>query len=153
MKRILALVTVMLAMSSLAFGQEKSKKNGRDARVEQELRELVRKWDEATVTGDAATLDRLLADEFAFVGGPRKAEYLASVKAKTPDSYVASAVSDEVQVQVYGDTAILTGLDTVKGKSKGQDYVNKWLYMDVWIKRAGRWQCVKTYSSPSRAGR
>lgn len=153
MKRILVLVAVVLAMPSLAFGQAKSKKNGRDARVEQELRELVRRWDEATVKGDAATLDRLLADEFAFVGGPQKAEYLASVKAHTPDSYVASAVSEDVQVQVYGDTAVLTGLDTIKGKYKGKDYVNKWLYMDVWIKRAGRWQCVKTYSSPSRTSR
>jgi len=114
-----------------------------------ELRNLVRIWDEADVNGDAATLDRLLADEFAFVGGPDKAQYLASIKSKSPDTYVESAVSDDVRVQVYGDTAVVTGLDTVKGKNRGQGYENKYLYMDVWVKRSGRWQCVKTYSALS----
>ena len=111
-----------------------------------ELKNLVRMWDEADVKGDAITLNRLLAEEFTFVGGPSKAEYLASFKSTSPDTYVESAVSDGVQVQVYGNAAVVTGLDTIKGKNKGQAYENRWLYMDVWVKRSGRWQCVKTYS-------
>jgi ketosteroid isomerase-like protein len=114
-----------------------------------ELRELVRMWDDADVKGDAVTLDRLLADEFTFVGGPNKAQYLASVKSKSADTYVEFAVSDDVQVQVYGNAAVVTGVDTVKGKTNGQSYENKYSYMDVWVKRSGRWQCVKTYSSLS----
>jgi imidazolonepropionase-like amidohydrolase/ketosteroid isomerase-like protein len=114
-----------------------------------ELRELVRMWDDADVKGDAVTLDRLLADEFTFVGGPNKAQYLASVKSKSADTYVEFAVSDDVQVQVYGNAAVVTGVDTVKGKTNGQSYENRYLYMDVWVKRSGRWQCVKTYSSLS----
>ena len=110
------------------------------------LRDLVRTWDEASAKGDAETLDRLLADEFTFVGGVRKAAYLASVKAKSPDTYVESAVSDEVSVQVYGNTAVVTGVDTIKGKNRGQTFESKYLYLDVWVKRAGRWQCVKVYS-------
>ena len=72
------------------------------------------------------------------------------MKAKSPDSFIESAVSSNVQVQVYGDMAVLTGLDTIKGKNKGQPYTSKYLYMDVWIKRGGRWQCVKTYSALAR---
>jgi len=48
--------------------------------------------------------------------------------------------------ELYGTTAVVTGMDTVKGKNRGQGYENKYLYMDVWVKRSGRWQCVKTYS-------
>ncbi len=107
----------------------------------------MRAWDEAYVKGDAAILNHLLADEFAFVGGPKKAEYLASFKSR-PADLVDSAVSTDIQVRVYGDTAVLIGLDTISGKNKGQPYVVKWLYMDVWIRRSGRWQCVKTYASP-----
>ena len=117
-----------------------------DSETIKELRNLVRAWDEADVKGDAITLNRLLAEEFTFVGGPNKAQYLASVKSKSPDSYVESAVSDGVQVQVYGNAAVVTGLDTIKGKNKGQAYESKYLYMDVWVNRSGRWQCVKTYS-------
>lgn len=124
-----------------------TQKSDADLKAEEELRQLVKMWDEADVKGDAVALDKLLADEFSFVGGANKAQYLASVKAKSADTFVESAVSDDVKVQVYGDTAVVTGVDTVKGKNKGQAYLNRYLYLDVWVKRAGRWQCVKTYSS------
>ena len=120
-----------------------------DSKDAAELRNLVRAWDEADVKGDAATLERILADEFSFVGGANKAQYISFIKIKSPETYIESAVSEDVQVQVYGDAAVVTGLDTVKGKENGQAYVKKWLYLDVWIRRAGRWQCVKTYSSLS----
>jgi len=38
-------------------------------------------------------------------------------------------------------------LDTISGQNKGQPYVAKWLYTDVWVMRAGRWQCVRTHAS------
>lgn len=120
-----------------------------DPKVVQDMRALVRTWDDAFVKGDIATLDRLLADEFAFVGGLKKTDYLASFKNRPAES-VTSAVSTDIQVEVYGDTIVLTGLDTIEGKNKGQPYVSKWLYLDVWVKRGGRWQCVKTYSAPAR---
>ena len=69
------------------------------------------------------------------------------LKSKPADLTIESAVSTGVQVQIYGSTAIVTGLDTISGKNKGEPYTNRWLYMDVWVKRSGRWQCVKTYSS------
>ena len=137
----------MLATGSLIYGQTKNDKNARDAKAIQELRKLVQDWDRADVAGDTTTLDRLLADEFSFVGGDNKAQYLASLKSKPSDLTIESAVSPDVQVQVYGSTAIVTGLDTITGKNKGASYTNRWLYLDVWVKRSGRWQCVKTYSS------
>lgn len=147
MRHALTLLTSLVAMSALAFGLSQGRSNVPDEQVEQELRNLVRAWDEAEVKGDTVTLDRLLADEFSYVGGPAKSEYLAFVKAKSPETYVESAVSTGVEVKVYGDFAVVTGLDTVKGKNKGQAYVSRWLYMDAWVKRAGRWQCVKTHSA------
>jgi ketosteroid isomerase-like protein len=150
MRCILVLTVLLLAPPLLAFGQTPPKQSKRDAKVAEQLRSLVRRWDDADVSGDAATLDRLLANEFAFVGGLSKAQYLASTRSKSSDLSIESAVSSDVQVQVYGNTAIVTGLDTITGKNKGQPYTNKWLYMDVWIRRDGRWQCVKTYSSLSK---
>ena len=144
MKRVLFGLALILTLSATVVGQ--MKKSDRDLKVEQELRNLVRHWDEAYVTGDTATLDRLLADEFSFVGGPKKSEYLASFK--TSQLVIQSAVSTDIEVQVYGDSAVLTGVDTITGKTRDQTLVTRWLYLDVWIKRAGRWQCVKAYSNP-----
>lgn len=146
MKRILILIAILLALPLLALAQN-PKQTSSDAAAEQELKNLVRAWDDAVVKGDTATLDRILAAEFSFVGGVDKSRFLAVMGSKSPDTFVESAVSTEVQVQVYGDTAVLTGLDTMSGKNKGQPYTEKWLYMDVWVKRDGRWQCVKTYSA------
>ncbi len=88
MKR-LVVVLILLTLSPVAQPQTPS--TNRQSVTADELRSLVRKWDEAYVKGDAATLDRLLADEFAFVGGPAKAEYLASVKSR--NLLIDSAVS------------------------------------------------------------
>ena len=97
---------------------------------------------------DDTTLDRLLADEFSFVGGATKAQYLASITLQPADSPVESALSENVEVQLYGNTATVVGPDTIKGKSRAQAYENSYLFLNVWVKRSGRWQCVKVYSTP-----
>ena len=145
MKIVFVFLALLLTLTTSAA---QSKKSEHDAKVEQELRNLVRSWDEAYVKGDTATLDRLLADEFAFVGGPKKSEYLASFK--NSQLVIQSAASTDIEVQVYGDSAVLTGVDTIMAKNKDQTLMTKWIYMDVWIKRGGRWQCVKTYSNPKQ---
>jgi ketosteroid isomerase-like protein len=143
MKRALTVITIVLCtLITPTYAN-----NDRTADVEQELRKLVQTWDEAFVKADAETLGRLLADEFEFVGGPKKADYLASLK--TRKANILSAVSADVRVQVYDDMAIVTGVDAITIKDVGQDLLTKWLYMDVWVKRGGRWQCVKTYSAPA----
>jgi uncharacterized protein YcbX len=57
MKIVFTVLALLLIISTSATAQ--SKKSDRDAKVEQELRTLVRSWDEAYVKGDTATLDRL----------------------------------------------------------------------------------------------
>jgi ketosteroid isomerase-like protein len=143
MKIALTLITIILCVS---VGPAYTNKD-RTPDVEQELKKLVQTWDEAFVKKDAETLNRLLADEFEFVGGPKKADYLASFK--TRKANIISAVSTDIRVQVYDDMAIVTGVDAITIKDVAQDLLTKWLYMDVWVKRGGRWQCVKTYSAPA----
>jgi ketosteroid isomerase-like protein len=143
MKILLTVITIVFCM----LVTPTYAKTDRAADTEQELRKLVQTWDEAFVKADAETLGRLLADEFEFVGGPKKADYLAALK--TRKANILSAVSTDVRVQVYDDMAIVTGVDAITIKDVGQDLLTKWLYMDVWVKRGGRWLCVKTYSAPA----
>jgi ketosteroid isomerase-like protein len=145
MKKRCAVLVLLALCASIAWAMTLKD----DAKAEQVLKQLVRDWDAALVKGDTATLERLLADEFAFVGGMKKSDYLASFKTRSDDS-VKSAESTDIQAQIYGDAAVLTGLDTISGQNKDGPYTSKWLYMDVWIKRDGRWQCVKTYASQAK---
>ena len=108
------------------------------------MKALVRKWDLAIAKRDADTLDNLLAAEFTLSGLP-KATYLAYIK--SPRNEVESAESGEFDVRVYGDMAILIAIDTIKSRKNGVDTTEWYRYIDVWIKREGRWQCVVTESS------
>ena len=144
MKTILCLLCLLIFAPAVAEGQVTNDK--RPLSLEEHLKGLVRQWDEAIVKRDTATLDRLLASEFKFVGGWNKAEYLDSIKTQAADA-VTSAVSTDLEVLFYGSTAVVTGVDTISGQNKGQPYTAKWLYTDVWVKRAGRWQCVRTHAS------
>lgn len=139
MKTFLTLLCLVLLTPAVVQSQ---------ASTEEHLKSLVRQWDEALVKRDTAVLDRLLAAEFRFVAGRNKAQYLDSIKTQGPDD-VTSAVSTDLEVLFFGNTAIVTGLDTISGQNKGQPYTSKWLYTDVWVKRAGRWQCVRTHASPA----
>ena len=149
MKHALVFIAVVVAFASPVFSQSKSKEQTRNAKVEQELKTLVRMWDNAMVARDAATLDRLLADEWSFVGGMDKQRYLALVKSSMG---FESAVSTNFNVRVYGNTTALSAVDTIKKKANGRESINKYLYLDVWIKRDGRWQCVSTHSTPFKEG-
>jgi len=53
----------------------------------------------------------------------------------------------DMKVHVYGDTAIVTGLNTTKGTFKGKDTSGAYRFTDVFVKRDGRWQVVATRAS------
>ena len=51
-----------------------------------------------------------------------------------------------MKLRIYGDAAVVTGRDAIKEQYKGE-YVssqNRWTH--IWIKLAGRWQCVAAHS-------
>jgi hypothetical protein len=141
MERILTIVLFFVASTPIINAQ--TQKGYRDEKVERELIELVRKWDTASVNRDAATLDHLLADEFTLSGMTKKA-YLEFIK--SPDTVIESAVSDNLDVRVYKAMAVLIARDTIKLERNGVKVVEVYRYIDVWVKRAGRWQCVATES-------
>lgn len=138
---------LVLSLVSILGVSAQSKEAYRNEKVAAELITLVRSWDAALVKHDAATLDKLLAAEFTLSGLP-KAAYLAHVK--SPRNEIVSAQSGEFDVRVYGDrgdTAVLIATDEIKFQRAGVETVEWYRYIDVWVKRAGRWQCVVTESS------
>lgn len=134
---------ILLLLVSLVVVNAQSKEPYRDEKVETELKALVRKWDAAIAKRDAASLDNLLAAEFTLSGLP-KAAYLAYVK--SPRNDTDSAESGEFDVRVYGDTAVLIAIDKIKSRKDGVETTEWYRYIDVWVKREGRWQCVATES-------
>ncbi len=52
-----------------------------------------------------------------------------------------------MDVQVIGNVAIVQGSDTEKSSFKGKDTSGKWVWMDVFAMRDGKWQAVRSQSA------
>ena len=95
---------------------------------------------------DTAALERIWADDFTFTNSSgevqTKAQRLAEIK--SGELKFESISIDDVQVRVYGDTAVVTGRGTVKGQRRGQDLTGQSRSTSVSVKKQGRWQVVAT---------
>ena len=78
-----------------------------------------------------------------------KSEFLASIKA--PDYHPSQAVTEQSNVQVYGNAAVVLGILRVKGTEKGKPYVHRERFVDTWIKMNGTWQCVASAGTRTTA--
>jgi ketosteroid isomerase-like protein len=131
----------------LALAGATSDANAQPA-VERELIQLERDWDAAFFRNDTAFIDRVLAPEFVatYPDGSRgdRAKELANAAAF--NQQIDSSTLDEFNVQVYGDTAVVWFRRRLVGPSKGVRLEVVHRYLDVFVRRDGRWLCVATQS-------
>jgi ketosteroid isomerase-like protein len=101
-------------------------------------------WGHAIEAKDTNALDQLLAPTFLAVeidgSVSSKAEFLAGIKA--PEYQPSQAVNEQINVQIYGNSAVVVGIFRVKGTEKGKSYVHRERFIDTWIKHDRSWQCV-----------
>jgi hypothetical protein len=116
----------------------------RNKEVEKELKELVSKWDNAVVNRDIVVLNSILADEFT-LSGVNKSQYLKFIK--SPGNTVVSASSGNFDIRVYNDMAILIAINTVELMKNTKVITERYRYIDVWLKRKGKWLCIFTESN------
>lgn len=144
MRKLLVLVGILLLSISQAFAQKTSTTD--DAGW---ILGLEKAWNHALELKDAKALDMVLAPTFVSIdidgSVASKSEFLASIKA--PDYKPSQAVTEQSNVQVYGNAAVVVGILRVKGAEKGKAYVRRERFVDTWIKINGTWQCVATTST------
>ena len=119
--------------------------------VEQVLR-AEREWLLAHLNCDVAELDRLMADEFTQINDEgkvvHKAEVIASFEAGA--RHWDEARSDELQVRVYGEAAVVIGRWQARGVNAGYAFDYAARYVSVWAWRDSRWQMVSDQSPEIR---
>jgi Domain of unknown function (DUF4440) len=111
--------------------------HGRDSR---EILQGERDWGQAFVTGDAATVERLLAVDFSGVGSDGviydKARMLSEVR-QGPNLMLDTLGA--VTIRFYGATAIAQGREHEVGPPP-QRAAHDSVWTDVWVRRNGRWR-------------
>jgi len=146
------ILTVGLAITSavLLSAQTKTEAPKADnSSVEQSLTQLERDWNQATLTKDYKALNRIIADEWTGIDYQgvtvTKAESIAELK--SGESSNTSVELGEMKVKVYGNTAVVVGSDMEKSTYHGKDSSGRYAWMDVFVKRGGRWQAVASQST------
>jgi ketosteroid isomerase-like protein len=152
-KRLAAGAWLLVAASCLALGQESTQQARQRDADEQEVlrldRELLEARQQAT-KGDTTMLNRILADDFIATSlrgrVANKAQYLKY--SARPNLSFRNFNADEVKARLYGDTAVVTGRTTVKGRDQGEEFDTQFRYTRVCVKRDGRWQIVTSHLTP-----
>ena len=99
---------------------------------------------QAMVDADIDTLEKYLADDLTYshtTGWTEsKYEFLSTVESKTID-YV-SATPRDVEVRVYDDIAVITGLSNMQGLVRGEPVSITIRFLEVSRRVAGSWRLI-----------
>ena len=133
-----------------AKSQPSGEKVGMSGNAEQELTQLTDQYIAALKGKDTAALERIWADDLTFInpGGAMltKSQRLADIQSGA-NRFDSLEVSDRT-VRVYGDTAVMTSLTTMKGQYGGQDASGQYRVTNVFARRGGGGQIVSLQMTP-----
>ena len=95
-------------------------------------------WDRAIVAKDARAVDANIAADFTQIQSNGVVIGRVQFIADLLDPYHV----EDFGVRIYGDTALLTGRIPMTGVEEGKRFTSHFRYIDVYVRRAGRWQVV-----------
>lgn len=115
----------------------------------EELLRLEQVWNEAHLKGDAGSLDRLWSDELQVVvpkmSVMKKPDVLAFVRSGRMKFEIYA--TSNVQAQIYGDTALVTGRMKRSRTLNGQSIDDNWQFTKVYRKSDDHWRVVHFQAS------
>src|SRR5256885_3212452 len=149
MRPTLVIAVLVLAVAPLGAGQEQSATDSHRTSVEETIRKLDNERIQAQIHADAAALDRIYAADFIGVGPSGRVRTKPQVISDftSGDLKFQSITTDEVQVRVYENTAVETGLSTMVGQDKDKAVPRDTRFTRVWVKQQGSWRLVANHYS------
>jgi len=112
---------------------------------------IVRDWNDALIKKDFAWFEKNYSADASEIDGKTgairgKAEAISAMKADK--NVIESAELSEMDIRIEGGTAVVTGVNRVKGRDeKNQLFETRARFTDTFVKRNGRWQIWATQVS------
>ncbi|AHI01035.1 nuclear transport factor 2 family protein [Kutzneria viridogrisea] len=121
--------------------------------VEQDIRELSRRWTEAEQRGDVAALEALTTEDFTMVGPLGfvldRQQWLHRYGS---GSLVTESLSWQGErVREYGDTAVAIGLVDQRASHQGNPAGGRFRATQISVRRNGNWVLAGLQFSPVRS--
>jgi Domain of unknown function (DUF4440) len=143
----LSRISLLLLLSVVAVPNSARAQDERNSPSSEALKAEMLKADEAfnqaVLSKDIPALNALLADKLSWIArGDRldKAQVLADFKSE--NLHFTSLSHDELVVQMFGTTGVVTGHSTSILEYKGKSFTSPRLFTSVYMKLDGRWQLV-----------
>ena len=159
MKQLLSLAALLIAVPISVFSQQtngtaraaaQSPSTGQSETAEQTVRRLENELNEASVNGDLAAIERIIADEWVIqnpdTSQGTKPQLVAFYKANGKP-YV-SIKDTGVEVMVFGNAAVVTGRST--RMRKGRDTPLEIQFTRIYAKLPTGWQVVGMQAHQAR---
>ncbi|MBC7913671.1 MAG: nuclear transport factor 2 family protein [Pyrinomonadaceae bacterium] len=167
MKKMIFASAFIIAVSSICFSQDTNptsqeanttnleifrlrSKVTKQNLIKQELVMIEQELADALIKGNELPFKNNLADSFIFItpdGTTRnKEQLLADLKSGALKR--ESSNNEEMIIQIYENTAIVTYLSIDKGKYKGNNINGRYRWTDVFIKQKDQWQIVSSQVTP-----
>ena len=134
---LMVLPAVLLSTHAAAF------------QVERAIEELEDKRYEAMKRADREVLEQLLADDLTYVHTSgrveTKSQFINSIE--SGEILYRSIDREDVQVRIYGATAVVTGLANVTVELRGRVEHLRIRFIDVYVRQNGHWNMVAWQST------
>ena len=149
MKPALFIAVLVLTVAPMGVAQKQSATATDQTSVEEVIRKLDNERIQAQIHADATALDRIYADDFIGVGpsGTVRTKPQVISDFTSGNLKFQSITTDEVQVRIYENTAVETGLSTMVGQDKGKPVPRDTRFTRVWVKQQGSWRLVANHYS------
>ncbi len=143
---MLALLTVASLLPAHATAQQQPPPYGRNHRREsqREVEAIEQQLRQAELHGDAATLDRYLADDYMGItsNGILMSREQTIARLKSGQLVIRKLDLSEVKVNVHGTTAIVTCRADIESTQSGLEHDGIFRYTRVYQLRPGGWKIV-----------
>jgi len=142
----------LLSAAALALAAAPALARPRAADIAQ-LRRQAHAWDEAIVRQDRAAIEANMAEDFRQIDADADIEDKRSFVdgLMSPKLRIQPYEVEDFEIRLYGETALLSGRTRMQGNYDGKAFSSHYRYIDVYVRRGGRWQIVSVQITRLRA--
>jgi ketosteroid isomerase-like protein len=139
-------------MALAISGAAQAQKPDSPREVRRTLVNLENRWVTALAMGDVKALNAILSDAFIDTDeeGNHTNRHGVLAALKSGDMRMGAIRLSDVQVQTYGNTAVVTGFASQTGAYKGQTLMPKIAFTDTFVNQDGQWRAVASHRSALR---
>ena len=140
------MVSTVLFMAILAVGLSPARGDDKKAETAAELKALDAKLTDAFKSHDFEMIGKHIADDYILIdprgGVHKKEQYLEHLSKGKGNPKFEDLKETDVNVRVFGDTAVVMGLLHVKGKVQDKEISPEYRWTRVYNKKGDEWHCV-----------